>query len=75
MTNLLNAKKTTEDSISFYRNSESYYYQKAREAMRADTTKVQSLIDSNTISSMNARRLSIRLKELSFSIDSLNQMK
>lgn len=75
MARLLTKQKTLKDSIDYYHNSESYYKEKAKDAMRGDTTKVHSLIDSITMSYICGRADETQLKTVEFSIDSLSKMK
>lgn len=76
MTELVNQEKTLKDSIHYYHNSESYFYGKARNAMRdPDSTKWKALADSSSSSGILASLKENDLKAVEFSIDSLSKMK
>jgi len=77
MTDFLNQKKITEDSISLASNYEHYYYQKAKESIHAgeDSVKWKLLIDSSSFYSYRGSILKRRLTALDFSVDSLSKMK
>lgn len=76
-TQLLNEKKTIEDSIKDAGNYESYYTQKAKEEMHAshDSLKWQPLADSSTYYFGKGRALKEKLKSIEYSLDSLSKMK
>lgn len=76
-TQLLNDKKSFEDSIKDAANYELYYIQKAKEEMHAshDSLKWQPLVDSSTYYFGKGRSYKEKLKALEFSLDSLSKMK
>lgn len=77
MTQLMNEKKTTEDSISLVGNYASYYMQRAKEEMHkgSDSLTWSKLVDSSTYFYGCSRALQEKLKSVEFSIDSLSKLK
>lgn len=67
-TQLLNDKKTTEDSINLAHNYESYYMQQAKQSMHGsgDSIKWKTLADSSTFFYLRGRSLGERLKGINF---------
>jgi hypothetical protein len=75
MKSFLNQKKTAEDSLIIYKNSETYYRQLARQNYASDTILRNHYIDSVTMSWKNGRLTEERIRSLQLSIDSLQKMK
>lgn len=73
MTNLVNEKKSAEDSISLCENNESYFLDQAKKSH--DSMVYKPLIDSSGNYFGIEHRLKERLTQIDFSIDSLSKMK
>lgn len=77
ITDLMNQKKATEDSISLFSNYESYYLAEAKKSMHSseDSTRWNPLADSSTYYYGRGLDLKKQLKSIEFSLDSLSKMK
>lgn len=72
-TQLLNDKKSIEDSIKDATNKESYYMRRAKE--ERDSLIWKPLIDSSTYFYGKGYALKKKLKAIEFSLDSISRMK
>lgn len=73
MTELLTKKKALDDSISLYKNYETFYLNKIVETQ--DSTLVKKYQDSAVNASIRKDELKKELPAVTFSIDSLQNMK
>lgn len=77
MTNFLNQKKILEDSLLYYRGSEAMFNDSSHNVAHSthDSTKYLPLADSQNKYWYAGLVTERKLKELSFSIDSISKMK
>lgn len=77
MTSLLNQKKVLEDSLLYYRGSEAMFKDSSHQVAHStnDSTKYLPLADSETKYWYAGFVTERKIKELTFSIDSLSKMK
>lgn len=76
-TQLLNRKKTLEDSLQEAKNLETYYIRRAKTEIHegADSLKWSASADSSGYFFRRGRDLKNELKNIEFSIDSISKMK